>query len=101
MKFFLQTIFLGLDRVFHCSFPPSKSLEVTKDDYTFATTTAPDGPHPYGVSDYCGYHDGANYYQWSYFKINLTGTGFKIHDSVSFMCRGVRVSASRGRFELT
>ncbi len=62
-------------------------MNVTKDDYTFATTTTADGPQPYGVSEYCGYHDGANYYEWSEFNINLTGTGFRIQDSVRVQIR--------------
>ncbi len=53
-----------------------------KEDYTFATTTAADGPQPYGVSEYCGWHDGSNYYEWTDFKINLTETGFRVHDAV-------------------
>ena len=56
---------------------------MVKDDYTFATVDTSGGGQPFGVTEYCGFHNGVNYYEWSELKIDLTGTGFALHDSVS------------------
>ena len=62
--------------------PSLQTLQVVKDDYTFATVDESGGGQPFGVAQYCGYHSGTNYYEWSELKIDLTGTGFALHDSV-------------------
>ena len=63
------------------SFLLNQDLDVIKDDYTFAKTV--EGGEPFGVAFACAQHDGqGNYLTLASMKLDLTGTGFALDESV-------------------